>query len=144
MILYLDTSSLVKLFVDEKGSSEVRELVAQASWVATSMIASPEARSAFARQVRDRVLSARQHQVVKAAFEENWPRFLVLHFRDQLREVAGEVAETYALKALDAIHLASYLELSKTVRPVRFSSFDSQLCRALASAFGRATDRDPA
>ena len=42
MILYLDTSSLVKIFVEEDGSQEVRELVDQAAWVSTSVVAYPE------------------------------------------------------------------------------------------------------
>lgn len=39
MILYLDTSSLVKIYVAEAGSDDVRALVAQATVVATSGIA---------------------------------------------------------------------------------------------------------
>ncbi len=137
MILYLDTSSLVKLFVDEEESSSVRELVAQASWVATSMIAYPEARSAFARQHRDGVLTTRDHELVKTSFEENWSRLLVLRLGDQVRRHAGEVAEDYALKALDSIHLASYLELCRTVQSVRFSSFDERLFKAAVLAAPR-------
>jgi predicted nucleic acid-binding protein len=37
--LYLDTSSLVKLYVEEPGSDAVRELVEAATIVATSTIA---------------------------------------------------------------------------------------------------------
>jgi hypothetical protein len=47
--LYLDTSSLVKLWVEEAGSNDARDLVAQAAVVATSMVAYPETRAARAR-----------------------------------------------------------------------------------------------
>lgn len=47
MILYLDTSSLIKLYVEEDGSSEIESLVEQATLVCTSVVAYPEARSAF-------------------------------------------------------------------------------------------------
>ena len=50
MILYLDTSALVKLYVDEAGSDVVQAAVSAATHVATSRVAYPEARSAFARQ----------------------------------------------------------------------------------------------
>ena len=48
MILYLDTSSLVRLYVDESGSADVRRLVEQAEIVAASVVAYPEARAALA------------------------------------------------------------------------------------------------
>ena len=44
MILYLDTSSLVKLYLEEDGRQAVRSLVDLATVVATSVIAYPEAR----------------------------------------------------------------------------------------------------
>jgi hypothetical protein len=49
LILYLDTSSLVKLYVEETGSPEVEGLADKASLLCTSVIAYPEARSALAR-----------------------------------------------------------------------------------------------
>jgi antitoxin (DNA-binding transcriptional repressor) of toxin-antitoxin stability system len=48
--LYLDTSALVKLYVDEEGALAVRHAVDQAELVATSAIAYAEARAAFARR----------------------------------------------------------------------------------------------
>jgi len=49
---------------------------------------------------------------------------------------AGELAERHHLKSLDAIHLASFVELTSTTWPddVEFSSFDTRLNRAAASA----------
>lgn len=49
MICYLDTSTLVKVYVREQGSEAVRNLVDAASVVATSKVAYPEARAALAR-----------------------------------------------------------------------------------------------
>ena len=54
MTLYLDTSSLVKLYVAEPGSDAVRKLVSQATVVATAGIAYPETRAALARRRRER------------------------------------------------------------------------------------------
>ena len=48
MTLYLDTSSLVKLYVAEAESESVRRLVDDADIVATAAIAYPEARAALA------------------------------------------------------------------------------------------------
>ena len=52
MMLYLDTSAVVKLYVEESMSSEVVVAVEEAEAVATSLIAYAEARAAFARARR--------------------------------------------------------------------------------------------
>ena len=49
LILYLDTSALVKLYVRERGSARVRAQVGKADAIATSVVAYAEARAAFAR-----------------------------------------------------------------------------------------------
>lgn len=46
MILYLGTSSLLKLYVEERGTEEVQSRVDSADVVATSVIAYPEAHAA--------------------------------------------------------------------------------------------------
>ena len=47
MTLYVDTSSLVKLYVTEAGSEVVRQLVSDATVVATSVVAYAETRAAL-------------------------------------------------------------------------------------------------
>ena len=53
MTVYLDTSSLVKLFLEESGSDQVRALVADATAIATSVVAYAETRAALARRRRN-------------------------------------------------------------------------------------------
>ncbi len=48
MILYLDTSALVKLYVDEPGSASLREALVRAKAVYTHQITYVEIRAAFA------------------------------------------------------------------------------------------------
>jgi predicted nucleic acid-binding protein len=57
VILYLDTSALVKIYVEETKSTVVRENVQHAEGLATSRIAYAEARAAFARRRRGQGLS---------------------------------------------------------------------------------------
>ncbi len=58
MILYLDTSSLVKLYVEEEHSGIVRNWVADANALVSLVIAYPEALSAFSRRHRAGELDA--------------------------------------------------------------------------------------
>src|SRR6185295_15326330 len=67
--LYLDTSSLVKLYVSEPGSETVRQLVRDATVVATSVVAYPETRAAFARLRHERRLSVRTAAAARRQFD---------------------------------------------------------------------------
>lgn len=132
MILYLDTSSLIKLYVLEQGSGGVRDLVARASLVATSVVAYPEARSALARLRREGFLAKPDYERVKREFEVDWLSMLSLPLLDAVWRQAGELAERHGLRGFDSIHLASFLSLQ--TRPdgvaAEFSSFDDRLNRA--------------
>ncbi len=138
MILYLDTSSLVKLYVSEDHADAVVAEAAEASVVATSVIAYPEARSAFSLQHRNSVLTDAEHDRIKASLASSWPRFLSIEVCEEIWRQAGDLADTFALRTYDSLHLASYLFLAARTsgRPVRFSCFDPQLNRAAVAATG--------
>ena len=139
MTLYLDTSSLVKLYVEEPGSDAVRALVGRAALVATSGIAYPETRAALARRRRERHLAAPAFVRAREAFEADWPRYLAVGVSPAICREAGALAERYRLHGYDSVHLASYLEIARAAgaADTRFSSFDDRLNRA-ARAAGRA------
>jgi uncharacterized protein len=134
--LYLDTSSLVKLYVAEPGSDVVRGLVTQATVVATFGIAYPETRAALARRRRERALTVAAFARARRAFEDDWARYLALAVSASTCREAGELAERHGLRGYDAAHLASYLEVARGagVTDTRFSSFDDRLNRAAETA----------
>jgi len=127
--LYLDTSSLVKLYVSEAGSEDVRRLVGDANVIATSVVAYTETRAALARLRREGALTASQLTAAKRAFEEQWSTYLALEASHSLCRTAGELAEKYGLRGFDSIHLASFSEAAGRagVADTRFSSFDARL-----------------
>jgi predicted nucleic acid-binding protein len=129
LILYLDTSSLIKLYVEEDGSTEIENLVIEASLVCTSVVAYPEARSAIARLCREGALTAEEQLLTKSALNKDWPHYLVLDVTPQVCEAAGDLAEKHALRGFDSVHLASFLDFADRdlSEPVRFSSFDDRL-----------------
>ena len=136
MTLYLDTSSLVKLYVAEPGGDVVGRLVKQATVVATSGIAYPETRAALARRRRERALTAAAFTRATRAFEDDWPRYLAVEVSASICREAGDLAERYRLRGYDAVHLASYLEVARGagVAETQFSSFDERLNRAAKAA----------
>jgi predicted nucleic acid-binding protein len=134
--VYLDTSSLVKLYVAEQGSDEVRQFLAAARAAATSALTYVEARAAFARRYREKELERRDYAMVRRDLDADWPGYISIDVSSALCRSAGELAEQYRLKSLDAIHLASFAELASTLWPdaVEFHSFDRRLNRAASSA----------
>ena len=132
MTLYLDTSSLVKLYIEEVGSDDVRGLVAQAAVIATSVVAYAETRAALARLRRNGDLSPAKFAGAKRDFEAQWPSFLALEVSAAVGHDAGEFAERYALRGFDALHLASFAEIARRAGApdTRFSSFDGPLNKA--------------
>ncbi|MCL5258264.1 MAG: type II toxin-antitoxin system VapC family toxin [Firmicutes bacterium] len=135
MIVYLDTSALVKLYIDEAGAPIVRRAAREAELMATSEIAYVEMRAALARRHREGDLSARGHRRVLESLHADWAEMFVLSLGGALIKDAGNVAERYRLRAYDAIHLASALLLRERIDAVPvFACWDDDLSAAAAKA----------
>ena len=135
MILYVDTSALIKIYVTEEGTDTVQEAVSRASVVAASRVAYVEARAALARACRESRIRERDLRQSVAEMDEDWKRFLVVEVSDDLVQRAGDLAEEYALRAYDALKLASALTLTRRVDSgVFFLAFDQALTQAAQSA----------
>ncbi len=134
MNLYLDTSSLIKQYLQEPGTDMVKRLVAEASSVATSLVSYVETRSALARGQRAGRLNAPEHARAVAGFETDWRRYTTIDVAPQLVQLAGDLAAKHYLRGLDAIHLASALTLRDSLgEPVAFSAGDERLMAAAAA-----------
>jgi len=131
MIVYLDTSSLVKLYVEEDESSKVDALVKSSKVTATSLVAYAEARAAFARRFREKAFTSDEYNRMKAFFNEDWNRYLILSVTQDIIRLAGGLAEKHALRGFDSIHLASALTLCQELSSsIVFSCFDDNLQKA--------------
>jgi predicted nucleic acid-binding protein len=155
MILYLDASALVKLYVSEPDSVAVHQWAGAAELLATSRLASVEILSGLARRQRDHTLTAEALQRIVTSFQAEWEDYLAL----EVDEVTvAELVLRHPLRALDAVHLAAALGLAAAAPEptgaasdvaVRFASFDERQ-RAAAVAEGLAVlptgsaDDDPA
>ena len=128
MILYLDTSALVKLYAEEEGRERVRQGVRAADLIATSLMAYAETRSALARKSRSSEISRVAFTRCRRDFERDWQRLNRLPIDELLVRKAAELAEQHALRALDALHLATADSLQTALRDtVTFACFDNRL-----------------
>jgi predicted nucleic acid-binding protein len=131
VILYLDTSALVKIYVQETRSADVRENAKQAEGLATSRIAYAEARAAFARKRREQGLSRADYRSVVDDLDQDWDDYFIVDVSEGLVRAAGILAENHALRGADAVHLASAVTLGKHMsESVMFMCFDGRLASA--------------
>jgi predicted nucleic acid-binding protein len=129
--LYLDTSDLVKLYLDEDGSAGIRSLVAQADAIVTSAVTYAEVRATFARRRRERLLNAAQYAAAVVQFDRDWSRLASIPLMAELAQSAGRLADRLGLRGFDAIQLASFeLLASRSEDELHFSSADERLVKA--------------
>ena len=135
MILYFDTSALVKLYVRERGSLVIRRQAGKADAIATSVVAYAEARAAFARLRREKPRSGKWHRERVGQLDRDWDRYVLVELSAAVARSAGELADTHGLRGFDAIHLASALWLKSAYSgDLAFAAFDRKLTAAAASA----------
>lgn len=137
-----DTSALVKRYHLENGSAEVRKLFADASSThSLSRLAAVELLSAFTIKVRTSAITASELTVMQARFktDQSGRVFRVLPLRDRHYRLAEELITRYGLsdglRTLDALQLATAVELRRHARISHFVSADIDLLR-VASAEG--------
>jgi len=138
LILYLDTSAWLKLYVNERGTQEVVAAIQSAELVGISRIAYAEARAALARVLREKRTTHAEHRKRIAALDADYAKLLKVEVSEDVVRQAGDLAESHALRGFDAIQLASARWLArKTRKPVRLLAFDERV-NAAAHALGLA------
>ena len=136
MFLYLDSSALVKRYVDEPHSEEVAHLMDETLAIGTSAISRVEVGAALARAARGNRLDAEGARRAQEQFAEDWPDFGKVPVTDRLLTRAEELAWKHALRAYDAVQLAAALVCEETTtaldESVLFACFDGALTAAAA------------
>lgn len=131
MILYLDTSALIKAYVTEEGTAEVLAAIGRADVIASHLIALVEANATFSRLSREHVLTEKQCQAVKHEFLHDWGNYVQVGLNQSLLQRAADLAEGFALRAYDSVHLAAAdLLLKQAGVGVLFACFDRRLNQA--------------
>jgi predicted nucleic acid-binding protein len=131
LILFCGSSALVKLYLHEDGSDTTRALAAASDVLAVCRIAWFEFMSALARHQRERPQDAQAIASARKHLEADWPNYLCLEVTQELAQLAGDYADTFALRAYDAVQLAA-AELARREMPgeLRFACFDARLAKA--------------
>ena len=110
MKVFLDSSALVKRYIEEPGSDRLFEIVKKASEVAVCIVSVPEVLSACNRLVREKKVDADQYQWIKNEFLLDMGEFAVIDLTNEVIGRSIQCLEKGALRSLDALHIASAVE----------------------------------
>ena len=130
---FFDTSVLIKLYIEEKGSAEVIDLVKNLNGdqIAIIDIALLESRSAIRRREREGDISGPDARRILDQIEED---STALYLVQPSSAVIGETArllDSHPLRTLDALHLAGCLTIQHSAPPpLIFVCADDRLCDA--------------
>lgn len=131
MILYCDTSALIKRYVEEEGTDTVDSLWSASLDIATSMVAFAETVAAFSRKLREGVLTEKEFAETLRMFKTDFDSFILISVTTALNATIERLVNRYPLRGFDAIHLSSALMFSNSGSvPMQFACYDRTLNEA--------------
>jgi predicted nucleic acid-binding protein len=127
-ITYLDTSALLKLYVQESHSADVNRLVTSSAGTGTSILTYAEMAAALARAQRMGILSGESAKAAWGNFLHDWPGITRLKVAASLTGRAASLAWEFGLRGYDAMHLSTALTWQDALEePVLLATFDRLL-----------------
>lgn len=131
MILFCDTSALLKLFIDEQGSESMINARSSSKGIAVCRITWAESMAALAQRTRFKGTNQSRLAQARSMFEQAWPGFVIADITQPLVEKAGVFAEAFALRGYDSVQLAAAHQLHEQFAlPLTFACFDRRLNQA--------------
>ena len=109
MKVVIDSSALVKRYIEEPGSKALEEILKDASELGLSIILTPEVISAFNRLMREGRISTEEYDLIKQALLEDVRDATVLQITPEVIAHAVILLEKNVLRSLDALHVACAL-----------------------------------
>jgi predicted nucleic acid-binding protein len=131
LILFCDSSALVKLYVQEEGSDRMRLAAKRVKMVAAARIAYAEAMAALSRRGREAPVDGPSIGLAKQSLIADWDKYVLVEITQDLMVLAADLAETFALRGYDSVQLAAARMLQQSVgQALQFACFDQRLSKA--------------
>jgi hypothetical protein len=128
VIVYVDTSAILKLLLVEDGSADDLRLWREAFRRVIGRLCHPEARAALAAARRDTRLSESAFELACRGLEVLRGRVTEVGVSRDLATRAGQLAERHRLRGYDAVHLACALSIDGP--DLLLATWDRDLARA--------------
>lgn len=131
MICYLDTSALIKLYIEEDGTKIVQKLIKSSNILATSVVTYAESMAAFKRSLVEKFICEEEYGLCLSNFKDDWLNYLTVNIDNNLIFLAGDLAGKYNMRGFDSIHLASAVSLREKIgKDIIFLCWDKRLVNA--------------
>ena len=131
MILFCDTSALMKLLVDEAQSDQMRQISTTVDAIGVCRISWAETMAALARLQREDPVCNEDLEQARQHLIQSWKTFAIVEVSQPLVETAGRFADVFALRGYDSVQLAAAHELHVNAeQSVLFACFDRRLNQA--------------
>ena len=128
MTLYVDSSALLKRYVDEADSAEANAYLRSDPALATTRVTVVEIRRNLARLLSDRPLAT-----ARQAFTADLAAFSVVELDATTCEAAATISEVTGVRTLDALHLATLVFLRSRGLSPGLATYDQRLAAAAIS-----------
>jgi predicted nucleic acid-binding protein len=123
---YVDTSALLKRYVDEPDSDRANELLAADPTLVTARHTIVEVRRNLAQ-----ILGPTDATAARAAFADDLGSLALIELDAATCELAATVGEQTGVRTLDALHLGAALRLGTAVTFLTFDVRQAQAARSL-------------
>ncbi len=134
MNVFMDTSAIVKIYVDEAYSDIIRSIYSSSNnTIYIADIAKVELGSAIKKRLNQTDIEEEQYSLIKTYFLNDYrDGFEVIKSEERLLDQALELIHGYSLKAYDSVQLAAALQCQNLLRNHKliFLSFDKKLINA--------------
>ena len=131
MILFCDTTALMKLLVEEDQSGQMRQVITTVEAIGVCRISWAETMAALARRQREDPISSDDLEQARQHLSQSWRTFTIVEVSQPVMETAGRFADIFALRGYDSVQLAAAHELHLNAeQTVLFACYDRRLNQA--------------
>ncbi|VAX37552.1 hypothetical protein MNBD_UNCLBAC01-1944 [hydrothermal vent metagenome] len=131
---FIDTSSLFKKYVQEKGFQKFKKVLNTLENVQISPITFIELHKAVKNRLERQIITYKESQILSEEINRDYSFFRVVQWNSMLEKTAVYLVNMYNLKTLDSIQLASGI-LSEADK---FITSDKQLYKAAQKEVSKA------
>ena len=107
MRAFVDTSTLFKMYYEEAGSEDFKDLLEKISEIIVSPICWLEMNTTIHRLLNEKRISREQVKWLKEEMNRDFQYFSKIIWNENLETAAVEIGSKYYLKTLDSIQLAA-------------------------------------
>ncbi|MEK7269987.1 MAG: PIN domain-containing protein [Planctomycetota bacterium] len=132
--VYLDTSAVLRATIESGTTPSIAEQIRNASALVTSRLSLVESARAFLRLRALRAAPAARLDAAEHDADALWARCDLFELTPDVCAAAARVSPALPLRALDALHLATFLSARRRLPDLTLLTADERLREAVARA----------